>query len=587
MCDDLHVRAIVLIAAGAALGVVAYHVQVHDLYSPHERAAASVAVGWAFLVAGIAAWARRPANRLGRLLVVTAFAILARQLRYSHDPVVFTVFFALGDIPYALAGHSVFAYPFGRIRSAPERALVIAGYVTVAVFPLAALLFYDGRPALLQYNPLDPRPHRSVVRIWSSDHAVELLQKTEIVVFYGILAALFIVLIGRKLVQATPRMRVVLLPLLVAAIMIALRAVFENVLTFGDRRFAYDYVFWWQFAALIALPLALLAGLLRARLARGAVGDLLLALERTPPAGLRDALAHALDDPTLQLALWLPERGEFVDVAGKPVALPTDDRRHAVTRIEDEGEPVAALVHDPSLLEEPELVEGVGAAARLALENARLQAELRVQLKNVDDSRARIVAAGDEERRRIERDLHDGAQQRLVAIALELRTAQRRIGQRLDPEVESVLTTAVNELQGALEELRELARGIHPTILAEGGLAAALDSLARRSPLSVRVDATAERFPPDVEATAYFVACEALANVAKHAGATTTTVAARRENGTLVIEVADNGVGGASLDGGSGLRGLADRVEARGGLLRVESERGSGTRVIGEIPCAS
>jgi signal transduction histidine kinase len=301
----------------------------------------------------------------------------------------------------------------------------------------------------------------------------------------------------------------------------------------------------------------------------------------------RDALAHALDDPTLQLALWLPERGEFVDVAGKPVALPTDDRRHAVTRIEDEGEPVAALVHDPSLLEEPELVEGVGAAARLALENARLQAELRVQLKNVDDSRARIVAAGDEERRRIERDLHDGAQQRLVAIALELRTAQRRIGQRLDPEVESVLTTAVNELQGALEELRELARGIHPTILAEGGLAAALDSLARRSPLSVRVDATAERFPPDVEATAYFVACEALANVAKHAGATTATVAARRENGTLVIEVADNGVGGASLDGGSGLRGLADRVEARGGLLRVESERGSGTRVIGEIPCAS
>jgi signal transduction histidine kinase len=587
LCDSLRMRTIVLTVAGTALGVVAYRVQIHDLHSPRDRAIATLAYCGAFLVAGIAAWARRPANRLGQLMVVTGFALLARQLRYSHDPAAFTVFFLLGDLPYALVGHCVFAYPFGRIRGRAERALVVAGYATASVFPLAVLLLHDRRSPLLQDNPLDPRPHKSLLHLATSGHAVELLQKSEVVVFFGVLATLFIVLIARNLLRATPRMRVVLLPLVVAAITFALRAVFESVFTFFDRPFAYDYVFWWQAGAIIALPLALLAGLLRARLARGALGELLLALERTSPAGLRDALAHALGDPTLELAFWLPERNEFVDDQGTALPLPADDSPQALTPIEHQGEPVAALVHDRSLLEEPELVQAAGAAARLALENARLQAELRVQLKNVEESRARVVAAGDEERRRIERDLHDGAQQRLVAIAIKLRRAQRRLGSNLDPAVEDVLETAVDELQVAVEELRKLAQGIHPTILAEGGLSAALDSLAGRSSLPVQVEATTERFPPDIEAAAYFVACEALANVVKHADAAGVSVAARRRNGTLVIEVADDGVGGARLDRGSGLRGLADRLEARGGRLRVETPDEGGTRVIGEIPCAS
>ena len=586
-CDDLNVRAIVLIVAGAALGVVAYRVQVHDLYSPGNRAAATVAVGWAFLVAGLAAWARRPENRLGPLMVVTAFALLARQLRYSHDPILFTVFFALGDIAYALVGHCVFAYPFGRIRGRVERALTTAGYATVLLFPPAILLFHGAGSPLLFYVSGDPRPHESLLRVATRDHVVELLQKSEVVVLYGMLATLFIVVIARNLLHATPRMRRVLAPLLVAAIAIGLRAVFESVFTFFDRPFAYDYVFWWQITAIIALPLALMAGLLRARLARVAVGDLLVELERTPTEGLRDALARALGDPTLELAFPLPDGRGFVDAAGRPVQLPTHDAGRAVTRLEHESEPLVALVHDPSLLEEPKLMHAAGAAARLALENARLQAELRLQLKKVEESRARIVAAGDEQRRRIERDLHDGAQQRLVAIAVELRSAQRRHGRDLDPEMEQLLTTAVDGLQVAVEELRELASGIHPTILAEGGLATALDSLAGRSSLPVRVDATDERFSPDVEVVAYFVACEALANVVKHAHASVVTVAAHRENGALVIEVADNGVGGAQLDGGSGLRGLADRVEARGGRLRVESPHGGGTRVVAEILCGS
>jgi signal transduction histidine kinase len=198
----------------------------------------------------------------------------------------------------------------------------------------------------------------------------------------------------------------------------------------------------------------------------------------------------------------------------------------------------------------------------------------------------RIVRAADEERRRIERDLHDGAQQRLVALALQLRGAQRQLGASTDPEVERLLAEAVAELQVAVEELRELARGVHPAILTEDGLAAALESLASRTPIPVALDVSDARLPAQVEATAYFVACEALANVVKHAQASRAAVSARRTNGVLVIHVEDDGVGGAHADG-SGLRGLADRVEALGGRLVVQSPVGGGTQVMGEIPCES
>jgi signal transduction histidine kinase len=205
----------------------------------------------------------------------------------------------------------------------------------------------------------------------------------------------------------------------------------------------------------------------------------------------------------------------------------------------------------------------------------------------VQESRVRIVAAADEERRRIERDIHDGAQQRLVALALQLRSAQRQLGNRSDPEIDRLLAEAVGELQVAVEELRELARGVHPAILTEDGLGAALESLAGRTPLPVELDVTDGRLPPQIEATAYFVACEALANVVKHAHASRAAVSARRRNGLLVVEIEDDGVGGARAANGSGLSGLADRVEALGGRLVVESPSGAGTRVVGEIPCAS
>jgi len=577
-----------LAIAGIVLGVLAYQVQVDNLPEPlttTSRALAGVVAGWAFLLAGLVAWRRAPENRLGPLMVATCFALLARQFRYSHDPLAFTVFFLLGEVGYVLVGHVAFAYPFGRVKDRLEKVFLWVAYVVALAFPFLMLLFYDGTRPIRYF---DPSPRESLLLVSGDADVVATLQDVFTVTAYGVLAALFVALIVRKLAFASPRARRILAPLLLAAVVIALRAVLEGILTFARPvpDIVYD-LFWWQILGLTALPIALLAGLLRARLARVQVGDLIVHLETTPFDGIRDELAAALDDPTLELGLWLPERREYVDAGGRPLAVPDEGPDRAVTRIEHEGEPLAVLVHDPTLRDEPKLVEAVAAAARLALVNARLHAEVRAQLETVKESRARIATAADEERRRIERDLHDGAQQRLVALALELRSAERKLGERADPELEGLLASTAEELQVAVEELRSLAHGIHPGALRQGGLVSALGALASRAPLPVTVDATSERFEPDIEATAYFVASEALTNVVKHAGASAVTIRARRDDGMLVVEVEDDGEGGATMSGGTGLRGLVDRVESRGGRLRVESAPGSGTRVVGEIPCAS
>jgi signal transduction histidine kinase len=577
---------VALAVAGAVLGVLAYRVQMENLpLTTALRSAGGVAAAWSALVAGLVAWARRPANRIGPMLVAVCFALLARQFRYTHDALAFTVCFLVGELGYALYAHVALAYPSGRVTDRIERVFVKVLYVAAVGFPLAILLFYDSSERLRFF---DPFPRESLLVVSGNADVVDWLQKAFAVVAYGILGGVFVVLIGRKLWLATPRARRILAPLLLAAVVAALWAILNSILTFATLPpdIAYD-LFWWQIVGLIALPLALLWGLLRARLARVHVGDLVVHLEETPVDGLRGELADALDDPTVELGLWLPERGEYVDAAGGSLSIPEDGPERAVTRIEHEGQPLAVIVHDPTLRDEPKLVEAVAAAARLALVNARLHAEVRAQLETVQESRARIVTAADEERRRIERDLHDGAQQRLVALALELRAAHRQLGAAGDPDVEQLLASTADELQVAVEELRELAQGIHPGILTQGGLGHALEQLASRAPLPVSVDATKERFAPEVEATAYFVACEALTNVVKHAAATRVSIAARRDDGLLVIEVADDGRGGAEQSGGSGLRGLTDRVEARGGRLVVESVSGAGTRVRGEIPCAS
>lgn len=571
-------------AAGLLLGVVAYRILRDDLHQSVIRSLPAVAVGWSAIASGLIAWRRRPANRLGPLMAAYGLAVLIRPWQYSSDALVFTIGYALGQLNVALFGHTALAYPTGKITDRLELWLVRAGYAAALLLPLATLLVYDGSG--LRYVPIPGPASQLLVR---ANHELALdLEQTFVIVVYGILAACFVALVVRKLVRATPRLRRILAPLLLAAALAALRALTEFAFTFvSPVPDLLDNLYWWQVAGQILLPIALLAGLLRARLARAQIGDLLLELDDTPPDGIRDALARHLEDESLELVFWLPERDTYVGADGVTVELPPPGGALSVTEIAHDGQRVAAIIHDPSLDEEPELVRSAGTAARFALENARLHAEVRTQLVQVQESRRRIVAAGDEQRRRIERDIHDGAQQRLVALALELRATQRRLGGRVDPDVERVLSGAVEELQVAVSELRELARGVHPAILTEEGLEGALESLAARTPLDVTLaGAPPGRLPPEIEATAYFVACEALANAVKHSGASHVTISAMLEQGTLFVEVSDDGRGGANLCG-SGLRGLADRLEAHGGRLTVTSPSGGGTRVVGELPCAS
>jgi signal transduction histidine kinase len=332
---------------------------------------------------------------------------------------------------------------------------------------------------------------------------------------------------------------------------------------------------------LSTVPFGFLVGLLRSRLAQGAaVAELIARLGQSPGEDeLRSALADALDDPSLALAYWLDDSQRFVDAAGQTVTLPEG----AWTEVRLQDRRIAAIVHDPALAEQPDLVRAAGAAAALALENQRLGAELRARIVELRSSRARLVEVADSERRRLERNLHDGAQSRLVALALKLRLARLRVDD--DSEAALMLDESSAELQASLAELRELARGIHPTVLTDRGLEAALHALADRAPLPVSVLCDVpEHLPPAVESAVYYVVAEALTNFGKYAQAEHASVAVETVGRTVTAEVADDGRGGADASNGSGLRGLEDRVGALDGRIQVHSPPGEGTRLRAEIP---
>ncbi len=301
---------------------------------------------------------------------------------------------------------------------------------------------------------------------------------------------------------------------------------------------------------------------------------------RARPEEIEPILREVLSDPGLELHFWLPESELYVDARGRAVDDSQDDRQQ--TPVQRAGAPVAVVLHSPPPVERPDLLDQVVADAGLAIEIARLRVELRRQLDEVEASRGRIVSAGYEERRRIERDLHDGAQARLVSIGLALRHAQHE----LDPAssaASAVIDGAVDEVTRAIDDLRDLARGVRPAQL-DDGLAPALKELAGRAPVPVDVSACTERFAGDLEAAAYFIAAEGLTNAVKHSRASRISVSAQRDNGTLVVVVADDGVGGASEAEGTGLRGLADRVEAHQGALRVDSVPDGGTTLTANLP---
>ena len=337
-----------------------------------------------------------------------------------------------------------------------------------------------------------------------------------------------------------------------------------------------------------AAPLVFLAGLLRARLVRAKVGGLVVELGGGPGSGgLRDALARALRDPTVDVAYWIAEEERYVDEHGRALELPGPGGLRVVTRIERAGRPIGALIHDAALREDQDHVDAVCAAAGLTLENQRLHAEVLSRLDEVRASRARIVEAGDAARKQVERNLHDGAQPRLVAISIALGMARSKLVHGCPDEADALLVQASQDAVKAISELRELTRGLNPSILAEVGLMGALESLAERSflPVKLRGETTGD-LPASVEAAAYYVVAEALSNAGKHAGASSVCVLVEQGPDRLAVEVADDGAGGAGVRSGGGLEGLADRIAALDGRLMVESPPGGGTVVRAELPCA-
>jgi len=343
-------------------------------------------------------------------------------------------------------------------------------------------------------------------------------------------------------------------------------------------------VFYPPVVAQLLIPLAFLFGPMRERLGQVAVGDLVIDLDATGIDTLEGALARTLADSSLQLGYRIAGSDSYVDADGRPLALPAEGDQRAATRIERDGQELAVIVHDKALLETPQLVESTVAAARLALDNERLQAQLRAQLVALRASRARLVQTADAERRRLERDLHDGAQQRMLALGLALQLMRSHVER--DPAAASLLAEAQTELQHSLRELRELARGIHPAILTDQGLASAARTLASRAPIPVTVSSTEKRFPPAIETAAYFVIAEALTNIAKYADASKASITIGQDNGYARIDVHDDGIGGADPAKGSGLAGLADRIGALDGRLTISSDARAGTRITAQIPCA-
>jgi signal transduction histidine kinase len=540
------------------------------------------AVGASFMGAGLVAWVRRPGNRIGPLMIAVGLVFFLPAVWWTRNPVASVVGVAAVNWYQAFLVHLALAFPTGRLRSRTERIMVVAIYVWIPLnTTVTEILLFDPRAHGCRQCPANP------LLISDSPPLRDALSLPFLAVGIA-LTVIVLALIFRHWRAASARSRRALAPVAWPALPAAAVIVGQNVVANLDH--PPSWLAWTLFQVgplvLVVFPIGFLAALLRARLDRASVGDLVLELERgVPIGGLRDLLARSLGDPELDVGFWVSDPGAWMDGDGTPFELPPAGARRSATILETDGGPFAVLVHDPALDDERELVRAVGAAAHMALENERLQAEVRAQLAEVRASRERIVAAADEARRKLERDLHDGAQQRLVTLAISLQRAARRATS--DPELVATLAQVESELRRSLDELRELARGIHPAILTGSGLEAALGSLAERSSLPARLDGSLDgRLPAAVEATAYFVASEALANAAKHAEANEVVVRVEQRDGVLRLEVRDDGCGGATATG-SGLRGLADRVAAVGGRFTVDSPHLRGTTIVAELPCGS
>ena len=674
-----------LVASG--IGIALTFTSDHEK-NPGHTVLVVVFICFSFIVAGLIGWTRRPENRIGALLVAVGFAIFIGALSEANASVPFTIGSIWGGLFIPIFVHLLLAFPSGRLRSRLERAVVAAAYVFVLLGPPLSALFTRDLD-----TGCDNCPGNAI--LVDDNHTARTAINWVGGVLAVFLAGLVVWLLVQRWRKGSPSARRVYAPVFVSGgvtMLLLIIGVAIQPLS-GEANRILGYVTLVPFGA---VPFAFLGGLLGSRLARGAGMEKILwgIPERATPEDVQAGLRRALRDPTLQVAYWHPEGGHYVDAVGNRFDLPEGDPGRSIRRLEYADTPVAALVHDPALEEDPELLNAVAGAARIALERDQLLVDVRARaeryrallnaipdlmfrirsdgtylgynapdesdlltkdvvgltvwdrlprdlaemimtaaeralaerttqtieynldfkgkLRNyeariaasgedefllivreiterklyereLEASRARIVVAGDEERRRLERNLHDGAQQRLVSLSLSLRLAQNQLRSKPDA-AGKLLEASREELAQALDELRELARGIHPAILTDRGLDAALEALAARTPLPVEIEGRCTELPAPVEAAAYYVVSEAIANVVKYANAEVVRVTLAQTNGAAVVEVVDDGVGGADPGAGSGLRGLADRVASLRGSLHVDSPPGGGTTIRAEIP---
>jgi PAS domain S-box-containing protein len=665
-------------------------------HEPHKVATLALALtaGVTFIASGLVAIRRRPENRTGYYLAAVGYLWFFAALSEANNDVVWSAGVFVSNLAFIPFAALALAFPTGRLAPRPDRLIVKATAAFVLIGPPLLLLFAKQPPSC------GPNCGESAIVVYPSHTIARIVDYTGTAVTV-VLVALVVGVLVQRWRRASVALRHVLLPVYLASAAALLFLLLGNVVSSFSKP-AGDVVSPLFFVSFAAVPIAFLFGILRSRLARGSVAELVVSVGQGAP--LRDAIATALGDPSLELAYSVEDGSRLIDREGRRVDLTALGPGRAATIVEQDGRLIGAIIHDESLLEERELVESVTAAVALALDNERLQAELRAQydflttmvdtapslllsldpegrIRNlnpataeasgfgdaeevrgrffwdvfiddserkamigrfwaasptfppaeyeniftnargerrviawrsapvVDDagavvrivaggldvterkhqeeelraSRTRLVAAGDEARRRLERNLHDGAQQRLVSLSVVLRLARAKLHTDTSAAAE-LLAGAGDELGRALEELRELARGIHPAVLSDRGLNAALASLAERTPIPVELDTLERRLPEPIEAAAYYVVSEAIANIVKHARASAAAVRVSNSDGHVVVEVADDGVGGADPTAGSGLRGLADRVAVLDGRLRVESPEAGGTRIVAEIP---
>jgi signal transduction histidine kinase len=564
---------------GLTLGIVGIEVAllVDGPASPLWVVLLFPALGGVYVAAGLLAWWRRPSNGIGVLLVGGGAAVLGAGLGNTGVAELIAVGQILATLILAVVVHMLLAFPSGRLPDAASRAIAAAGYV-VALVLQAPLYLFAGDPAPYDLLSVADRPD-----------AVEAAEWVQWGAGAAVVAAAATVL-TRRLIAASPAQRRVLGPLGLYGILAVLSVPISGQVLRDVAGVDPVTVAALQVAVLAGIPVAFVLGVLRGGFARtGELAELgaWLGAEDGGRARLAGALAQTLGDPTLELAFWLPARGGYVDARGAAAELPRAVSGRAAVEVELSGRRVGAIVYDASLIGDPALVRAAGRVIAIALDRERLTAELLASRTALRDSRARIVEAGDRERRRIAKDLHDGMQARLVLLAL---AAQGIAADGALPDAARGEAGTIRAgLDDAIAELRRLVHGLMPPLLVERGLSAATEDLVDRVPIpaDLRLLPQDEALPDAVESAAYFVVAEGLANVVKHSRARELSVRLDRADGRLTIEVADDGVGGAAANGGAGLRGIADRLDVLGGRLTVDSPPGGGTRLLAEVPCGS